>query len=70
MLKTTKNLTPFKGLELQLQLEEVEERWEEIKDLYTNTPPDQKIDTSEAIKITVEKIRILTELYGIYDFEA
>lgn len=66
MLKQ-KNTTPFRELELQLQLEEVEEKWEAIKSIYTNT--NDKIDAQEAIKLTVEKIKILTELYSI-NYEA
>lgn len=59
---------PFRTLELQLKLDDLEKRWEEAKELYmTNNL--EEIDTEEIVKLTVEKIRILAE-YNLINYEA
>lgn len=67
--KTNKNpyeFYPFKFLELQLKLEQLEERWAEVKKSYDENGTAKDVD--EVLKITVEKITILTEMsYHTYE---
>jgi hypothetical protein len=59
--------TPFKFLELQLKLEDIEKRWKEAKESYDKNTSAKDVD--EVLKLTVEKITILTEM-SYYTYEA
>lgn len=60
--------SPFRQLELQLQLEELEEKWEEAKNEYNkDTANVESVD--EILKLTVEKIKVLAEIH-MNTFEA
>jgi hypothetical protein len=53
--------SPFRTLELQLQLEKLEEEWETAKELYNkDTANVETVD--EILKITLEKIKVLAEI--------
>lgn len=65
--KENKQYVPFKFLELQLKLEDVEKRWEKAKKLYDENSSAKDVD--EVLKLTVEKITILTEM-SYYTYEA
>jgi hypothetical protein len=52
---------PFRQLELQLKLEKLEEEWEEAKKLYNSKNADVET-VDEILKITVEKIKVLSEI--------
>lgn len=53
--------SPFRQLELQLQLKELEEKWEEVKKEYNkDTANVETVD--EILKLTVEKIKVLAEI--------
>lgn len=54
-------ISPFRELELQLQLEKLEKEWEEAKKTYKDDNSVESVD--EILKITVEKIKILSEMY-------
>ena len=65
-LKDPYKFTPFKFLELQLKLSDLEKRWEEAKKSYDENASAKDVD--EVLKITVEKITILTEMsYHTYE---
>lgn len=67
--KTKKTTTmPFRVLELQLQLEKLEVDWEEAKNRYSSNKSTAQ-DVDDVLKLTVEKIKILTEL-SLYTYEA
>jgi len=54
--------TPFRQLELQLQLEELDEKWEKAKKIYSKKDAD--VDAVEEIlKLTFERIKVLSEIY-------
>lgn len=55
---------PFKHLELQLKLEDIEAKWEEAKRSYDENSTAKDMD--KVLKLTVEKIQILTEI-SYYD---
>ena len=59
--------TPFRQLELQLQLEKLENQWEEAKKNYYED--DKNTDmVDEILKLSVEKIKVLSEIYmNMYD---
>lgn len=60
MNKVEKKLKPFEYLELTLRLEEIEELWLEAKEKYKkNATAD---DMNEILKLSVDKIKILSEL--------
>lgn len=65
MKKKTKNkiLTPepFRILDLQLQLEKLEIEWEEAKSRYSADDANAQ-DVDDVLRLTVEKIKILSEL--------
>lgn len=57
-----KKINPFRQLELQLQLKKLEQQWEETKKTYN----EEEVDTQsieELLKITLEKIKVLSEMY-------
>lgn len=55
------NTSPFRTLELQLQLEKLEKEWEIAKELYNkDTANVETVD--EILKIALEKIKVLTEI--------
>lgn len=58
--KEVQKITPFKLLELQLKLEEIEILWEEAKTSYTERGSVK--DADEVLRLTVEKIKVLSEL--------
>lgn len=67
MTKTEKKLKPFEYLELTLRLEEIEEMWLEAKEKYKkNATAD---DMNEILKLSVDKIKILSEL-SVIKFDA
>ena len=53
--------SPFRQLELQLQLKDIEEKWEAVKKEYENDKQSEET-IDEILKITVEKIKILAEI--------
>jgi hypothetical protein len=56
------NTTPFRELELQLLLEKLEEEWEEAKKKYNKE--DATVESvDEILKLSVEKIKVLSEIY-------
>lgn len=59
--------TPFRQLELQLQLEKLEKEWEEAKkNYYEDNKNVEMVD--EILKLSVEKIKVLSEIYmTMYD---
>ena len=56
-------MTPFRELELHLKLEDIDKRWEKAKNSYNEDGTAK--DVEEVLKLTVEKIKILTELSTI-----
>lgn len=52
---------PFRILDLQLQLEKLEIEWEEAKNRYSSNDGTAQ-DVDDVLRLTVEKIKILTEL--------
>ena len=56
---------PFKMLELQLKLEDLEKNWELEKTNFIKAGDPTK--TNELVKISLEKIRILAQLSAITD---
>ena len=67
MKKNNFVFVPFRLLELQLQLEKVELEWEEARDRY-NSNRSTVEDVDNVLKLTVEKIKILTEI-ALYTYE-
>jgi hypothetical protein len=61
------SITPFRQLELQLQLEKLEKEWEEAKkNYYEDNKNVEMVD--EILKLSVEKIKVLSEIYmTMYD---
>lgn len=57
--------SPFRQLELQLQLEKVDKEWEEAKKIYYKDKEANVEMVDEILKISVEKIKILSEIYLI-----
>jgi hypothetical protein len=55
--------SPFRQLELQLQLEKVDKEWEEAKKIYYKDKEANVEMVDEILKISVEKIKILSEIY-------
>jgi hypothetical protein len=53
-------MTPFRELELHLKLEDIEKKWEKAKNSYNEDGTAK--DVEEVLRLTVEKIKILTEL--------
>jgi len=54
--------SPFRQLELQLQLQDLDEKWEIAKKTYNKKNADvQAVD--EIIKLTAERIKVLAEIY-------
>lgn len=54
--------TPFRQLELQLQLEELDEKWEKAKKIYNKKDADVE-SVDEILKLTAERIKVLSEIY-------
>lgn len=59
---------PFRTLELQLQLEKLEIEWEEAKNRYSSNKSTAQ-DVDDVLRLTVEKIKILSEL-NMHTYEA
>lgn len=55
--------SPFRQLELQLQLEKLDKEWEEAKKIYYKDKEANVEMVDEILKISVEKIKILSEIY-------
>jgi len=53
--------SPFRQLDLQLQLEELEQKWEEIRKEYDKDKANVET-VDEILKIAVEKIKVLAEI--------
>jgi hypothetical protein len=60
MKKTS--ISPFRQLELQLQLEKLEKQWEEMKEIYYQDNSNTEI-VDKILKLSVEKIKVLSEIY-------
>ena len=56
--------TPFRQLELQLQLQELDEKWEKAKKIYNKKDADVE-SVDEILKLTAERIKVLSEIYMI-----
>lgn len=56
-------------LELQLQFEKLEETWEDVKKEYQSDQTKVEEYTDKLIKLTAEKIKVLSEIYSL-DYEA
>lgn len=54
--------SPFRQLELQLQLKELDEKWELAKKKYNKKDADVE-SVDEILKLTAERIKVLTEIY-------
>jgi hypothetical protein len=54
--------TPFRQLELQLQLEELDQKWEAAKKNYNKKDADVE-SVDEILKLTAERIKVLSEIY-------
>lgn len=55
---------PFRQLELQLQLQELDEKWEKAKKIYSKKDADVE-SVDEILKLTAERIKVLSEIYMI-----
>jgi hypothetical protein len=64
-----KKNSPFQLLELQLQFDTLEEKWELLKKEYQNDTSNTETYTDKLIKLTAERIKILSEFYS-YNSEA
>lgn len=65
----TKNIySAFRELDLQLKLEEVEEKWDRARDAYEAEDATSQ-NANEVLKLMLEKIKILKELNEI-NYEA
>lgn len=65
----SKNIySAFRELDLQLKLEDVEEKWNKARDAYEEENATSQ-DANEVIKLMLEKIKILKELNEI-NYEA
>jgi hypothetical protein len=54
--------TPFRELELHLQLKKLEKEWEEAKKNYNKK--DATVESvDEILKLSIEKIKVLSEIY-------
>jgi hypothetical protein len=60
-----KKMQPFRMLELQLQFEKLEEKWEEVKKEYETDQTRTEEYTDKLIKLTAEKIKVLSEIYEL-----
>lgn len=59
--------SPFRQLELQLQLKELDEKWELAKNKYNKKNADVE-DVDEILKLTAERIKVLSEIYmNVYE---
>lgn len=68
-MKKITSPNPFRELELQLQLEKLEEEWEQAKDSYNQE--DATVESvDEILKLSVEKIKVLSEIYLLGKYEA
>lgn len=56
-----KKINPFRELEVHLQLEKIEEEWETAKNIYNDTSSAES--ANELLKISLEKIKLLSEMY-------
>lgn len=54
--------TPFRELELHLQLKQLEKEWEEAKKNYNKEDATAE-SVDEILKLSVEKIKVLSEIY-------
>lgn len=54
--------TPFRQLELQLQLQELDDKWEKAKNKYNKKDADVEA-VDEILKLTAERIKVLSEIY-------
>lgn len=54
--------SPFRQLELQLQLQELDEKWEKAKKIYNKKDADVET-VDEILKLTAERIKVLSEIY-------
>lgn len=68
MKKNNAAFIPFRLLELQLQLEKIELEWENARARY-NSNKSTVEDIDDVLKLTVQKIKILTEI-SLYIYEA
>lgn len=68
-MKKKLSYTPFRELELQLQLKKLEKEWEEAKDTYNNEGATVE-SADEILKLSVEKIKVLSEIYLLQKYEA
>jgi hypothetical protein len=64
-----KKVSPFRLLELQLQFNTLEEKWDILKKEYENDTSNVETYTDKLIKLTAEKIKVLSEIYS-YNSEA
>jgi hypothetical protein len=64
-----KKIEPFRMLELHLQFQKLEEKWEDIKKEYENDQTNTEEYTDRLIKLTAEKIKVLSEIYSM-EYEA
>lgn len=59
--------SPFRQLELQLQLKELDEKWEKAKKKYNKKDADVE-SVDEILKLTAERIKVLSEIYmNVYE---
>lgn len=54
--------SPFRQLELQLQLQELDEKWEKAKKIYNKKDADVEA-VDEILRLTAERIKVLSEIY-------
>lgn len=64
-MKMNKKIEPFRMLELHLQFQKLEEKWEDIKKEYENDQSNAEEYTNKLIKLTAEKIKVLSEIYSM-----
>jgi ABC-type phosphate transport system auxiliary subunit len=59
-----KNSKPFRMLELQIRYQNLEEEWDKLKEEYSKdeTVTSDEQYTERLIKLTAEKIKILSEI--------
>jgi hypothetical protein len=58
------SISPFRQLELQLQLEELDKKWENAKKIYNKKNADVEA-VDEILKLTAERIKVLSEIYMV-----
>jgi hypothetical protein len=55
--------SPFRQLELQLKLDKLDKEWEEARKIYYKNKEANVEMVDEILKISVEKIKVLSEIY-------